>query len=72
MTLSNDPLINRLVSKLTDRDPRNRCIAANSLRFHGPRALSALPALAQLLNDDDLTVRSEAERTLQLLNRFAA
>jgi hypothetical protein len=68
----NDPLISKLVGKLSDRDPRTRYNAVGTLRIHGPRAIPAMSALAQLLEDEDPVVRDEAQRTLQILRRFAA
>ena len=68
----NDPLIQRLVAKLADRDPRTRCNAVGSLRLHGPRALEAVPALRRLLDDDDPGVRAEAQRALDAMRPRAA
>jgi HEAT repeat protein len=72
MTLQPDLLIGKLIEKLQDRDPRNRRNAAGALRLHGPRAVAAIPALADLLADDDPRVRYEAERALDRLRPLAA
>ena len=72
MPLQPDLLIGKLIEKLHDRDPRNRRNAAGALRLHGSRAVSAIPALADLLADEDPRVRHEAERALDRLRPLAA
>ena len=67
-----DPLIRKLIARLKDEDPLTRRNAAGALRFHGPRAMAAIPALSKLLTDDDPRVRSEARRALQRLRVAAA
>jgi hypothetical protein len=67
-----DLLILKLIEKLKDTDPRTRRNAAGALRLHGPRAVSAIPALADLLQDQDSRVRYEAERAIDQLRQIAA
>lgn len=67
-----DPLIWKLIEKLKDRDPAIRRNAAGALRLHGTRAAAAIPALAELLTDEDPRVRGEAERALDRLRTVAA
>ena len=72
MIPSTDPLIQKLIDKLTDDDPRVRRNAAGALRLHGRRAVAAVPALETLLLDADMAVRREAERALDRLRTAAA
>ena len=67
-----DRLISRLIEKLNDTDPIIRRNAAGALRLHGCRAVTALPALMQLLEDEDARVREEAERAVIRLRASAA
>ena len=67
-----DLLICKLIEKLADCDPRTRRNAAGALRLHGARSVSAVPALARLLADEDSRVRMEAERALDQLRMDAA
>lgn len=67
-----DRLISKLITKLDDPDPITRRNAAGALRLHGPRAVSAIPVLSRLLNDEDPRVRDEAERALIRLRAAAA
>ena len=71
MTKQPDVLIRRLVDKLADRDPVTRRNAAGALRLHGDRAVAAIPSLAALACDEDLSVREEADRALQRLRMEA-
>ncbi len=61
MPTTQDLLIEKLIEKLQDQDPRVRRNAAGALRLHGSRAVGAIPALAALLDDADPRVRCEAE-----------
>lgn len=72
MPTTQDLLIEKLIEKLRDRDPRVRRNAAGALRLHGSRAVGAIPALAALLDDADSRVRCEAERALDRLRSLAA
>jgi len=67
-----DPLIEKLIDLLDDKDPRRRRNAAGALRLHGRRAIAAVPALEPLLRDRDPAVRGEAERALARLRTPAA
>jgi HEAT repeat protein len=67
-----DLLIEKLIEKLGDPDPRTRRNAAGALRLHGSRAVSAIAALSALLNDEDSRVRYEAERAVDTLRPLAA
>jgi HEAT repeat protein len=62
-----DLLIVKLMQKLDDNDPLVRRNAAGALRLQGSRAVAAIPALARLLVDQDVRVRSEAERAIDHL-----
>ena len=72
MPLVSDPLIQKLIEKLTDPDPSNRRNAAGALRLHGARAVEAIPALTTLLEDHDPRVRFEAEQAVERLRMIAA
>jgi HEAT repeat protein len=72
MSSQHDLLISKLIQKLSDADPIIRRNAAGALRLQGSRAVSALPALTVLLNDQDSRVRVEAERAIDHLRRTAA
>ena len=72
MSVSRDPLIRKLIEKLSDPDPTTRRNAAGALRLHGARALTATKALTALLADADPRVRQEAERALDQLRIAAA
>ena len=72
MSLRTNPLIEKLIEKLADGDPRTRRNAAGALRLHGSRAVGAIPALSSLLEDSDPAVRAEAERTIDRLRLMAA
>ena len=62
-----DLLIMKLIERLTYDDPVTRRNAAGALRFHGDRAIAAIPALQRLLDDDNKGVRQEARRALDRL-----
>ena len=72
MLRQRDLLIDKLIEKLHDKDPRTRRNAAGALRLHGARAVEAIPTLAELLADADPRVRDEAERALDRLRLLAA
>ncbi len=72
MSALRDPLIRKLVEKLSDPDPITRRNAAGALRLHGARAVAAIPALTTLLADADPRVRHEAERAVDQLRMVAA
>ena len=72
MSTQHNLLISKLTQKLSDSDPIIRRNAAGALRLQGSRALSALPALASLLDDQDQRVRAEAERAIAHLRLSAA
>ena len=72
MTVHTDPLIRKLMVKLRDPDPITRRNAAGALRLQGAKAAAALPAIAQLLDDEDIRVRREAARAVQHLRLPAA
>lgn len=67
-----DLLILKLIQKLTDSDPLTRRNAAGALRLQGSRAVAAIPALCVLLSDQDVRVRTEAERAIDHLKLAAA
>jgi len=67
-----EPLIQKLIDRLGDEDPRSRRNAAGALRLHGCRAIAAIPALESLLLDEDPAVKAEAERALARLRTPAA
>jgi HEAT repeat protein len=67
-----DLLILKLIEKLSDVDPITRRNAAGALRLQGVRAVAALPAISQLLCDQDPRVRNEAERAVDHLRLVAA
>jgi len=60
------------MAKLRDPDPITRRNAAGALRLQGAKAAAALPAIAQLLDDEDIRVRREAARAVQHLRLPAA
>jgi len=72
MTRQPDRLIWKLIEKLHDADPIVRRNAAGALRLQGARATDAIPALSELLADNDARVRREAERALDYLRDVAA
>jgi HEAT repeat protein len=74
VSLSKQPdlLILKLMQKLGDSDPLIRRNAAGALRLQGSRAVVAIPALSELLFDQDLRVRTEAERAIDHLRLVAA
>jgi len=72
MTQKIDPLIARLIERLSDPDASVRRNAAGALRLHGARAVAAARALQRLLDDQDPIVRREAARALDQLRRVAA
>lgn len=67
-----DPLIAKLIARLNAPDPTARRNAVAALRFHGQRAIGALPYLTGLAEDADPRVRSEAARALRVLSSAAA
>jgi len=67
-----DSLIAKLVGQLQDGDPVVRRNAAGALRLHGQRAVRAIPALDNLLADEDARVRAEAHNALDHLRRCRA
>jgi len=69
---SQDPLIDRLIRRLDTGDSLHRRNTAGALRLHGPRAVGAIPALTQLLADEDDRVRNEAQRALDRIRRTAS
>ena len=71
MADDHDPLIDRLIRRLDAPDNVERRNTAGALRFHGRRAVVALPALAKLLSDGDERVRSEAQRAIDRIRRAA-
>ncbi len=66
-----DPLIQKLIARLSDADPLTRRNAAAALRLHGRRATVAMDELGRLLGDEDPHVRAEAERALDRLRAVA-
>lgn len=68
MVTIDDPLVAKLVCRLSDADSSVRRNVAGALRLLGRRASSALEALAQRTADEDPRVRSEAARALQRLS----
>ena len=70
--MNHDRLIEKLIARLEDTDPATRRNAAGALRLHGPRAVSAIPALTKLLDDENPPVRKEAQRALARLRLVAA
>ena len=72
MSQQPDRLISKLIDRLSDQDPITRRNAAGALRLHGSRAVTAIPALIRLLEDEDARVREEAERALTRLRTAAA
>jgi len=72
MIEKSDPLIEKLIRRLSDPDAFERRNAAGALRLHGRRATCAVPELMRLLDDDDITVRTEARRALNRLKQSAA
>lgn len=72
MSVQNDPLVLKLIEKLGDSDPITRRNAAGALRLQGAKAAAALPAISQLLDDEDLRVRQEAARAVNHLRLSAA
>ncbi|MBN1851613.1 MAG: HEAT repeat domain-containing protein [Pirellulales bacterium] len=67
-----DPLIEKLIRRLSDPSATERRNAAGALRLHGRRAACAVGELIRLLNDSDSAVRAEAQRALDRLNQSAA
>jgi HEAT repeat protein len=67
MSSQSDPLIQKLIEKLRDSDPRTRRNAAGALRMQGSRAATATTALLALLDDANPLVRQEAQRALDHL-----
>lgn len=67
-----DPLIQKLIARLSDADPVARRNAATALRLHGSRAAAAIPELVELLSDTDPAVQAEAQRALNRLRTTAA
>jgi len=67
-----DPLIQKLIARLSDEDPVTRRNAAGALRLHGGRATAAIPELVRLLSDTDPAVQAEAQRALSRLRTAAA
>ncbi len=67
-----DPLIDKLIRRLQDRDPVVRRNAAAALRLHGPRAVAAIAELQKSLADEDAQVRSEVQHALRRLRQLAA
>ena len=67
-----DPVIQRLIDHLGDKDPRTRRNAAGALRLNGRRAVCAIPDLMRLLTEDqDRRVRLEAEQAIRCLKEVA-
>jgi len=62
-----DLLITKLIERLAYSDPITRRNAAGALRLHGDRAVAAIPALEELLDDDNKGVRQEVRRALNRL-----
>lgn len=62
-----DPIIQRLIDHLSDKDPRMRRNATGALRLNGRRSVCAIPSLIPLLEDKDRHVRQEAERAIECL-----
>jgi HEAT repeat protein len=67
-----DLLIRKLIEKLHDADPITRRNATGALRLQGPPAAVAIPAITELLADEDARVRCEAERAIEYLTLVAA
>jgi HEAT repeat protein len=72
MSRQPDPLIQKLIARLSDEDPVVRRNAAAALRLHGRRAAIAAAELARLLDDENPRVRAEAQRALNRLRVVAA
>ena len=72
MTGQPDLLILKLIEKLGNADPIVRRNATGALRLQGLRAVTAIPAIAALLTDEDPRVRCEAERAIDYLKLVAA
>jgi hypothetical protein len=67
-----DPVIQRLIEHLGDKDPRTRRNAAGALRLNGHRAVCAIPDLMRVLAEDkDCHVRQEAEQAIRCLKAVA-
>lgn len=67
-----NPVIQRLIDHLNDKDPRLRRNAAGALRLNGRRAVCAIPDLIRLFEEDkDKRVRLEAEQTVRYLKAVA-
>ena len=71
MAVQGDLLIQKLIERLEYDDPVARRNAAGALRLHGDRAVSAVPALQRLLDDENPRVRNEARRDASNGSRFA-
>jgi HEAT repeat protein len=67
MMARKDLLIEKLIEKLQDVNPIIRRNAAGALRLNGARAILALPALMNLLSDEDPRVRGEATQAVNHL-----
>jgi HEAT repeat protein len=67
MMARKDLLIEKLIEKLQDVNPIIRRNAAGALRLNGARALLALPALTNLMSDEDPRVRGEATQAVNHL-----
>ena len=72
MNAQPDLLILKLIENLHDADPITRRNAAGALRLQGRRAVVAIPAISELLDDQDPRVRREAERAIDHLRLSAA
>lgn len=68
----NDPLIEKLIARLKDRNPTTRLNAVGALRLHGARAAEAVEELERLLSDEDPRVRREAAQAVARLRGSAA
>jgi HEAT repeat protein len=68
VAVQGDLLIQKLIERLGYDDPVARRNAAGALRLHGDRAVSAVPALERLLDDENPRVRNEARRALERLS----
>jgi HEAT repeat protein len=59
--------VNYWAAQCKDKDARRRCAAARALWEFGPEAKAAVPALTELLNDENWPVRWTAAEALGLV-----
>jgi HEAT repeat protein len=58
-------LVDEFVDRLHSHDPEIRCLAALALGTLGRVAKSSLPVLKQMINDENISVKTEAEKALE-------